>query len=85
MSKIVKTNITLMLANDITIEKLDELIEGFDEREIIYPENYDINLENIPCIIYRRQGNYKKPDWAEKLKKTVGIDISDKLHNTLWY
>lgn len=72
-----------MLANDITIEKLDELIEGFDEREIIYPENYDINLENIPCIIYRRQGNYKKPDWAEKLKKTVGIDISDKLHNTL--
>ena len=83
MSKIVKTNITLMLANDITIEKLDELIEGFDEREIIYPENYDINLENIPCIIYRRQGNYKKPDWVEKLKKTVGIDISDKLHNTL--
>ena len=23
-----------MLANDITIEKLDELLEGFDEREI---------------------------------------------------
>lgn len=83
MTKTVKTNITLMLADNITMNNLSDLIEGFDKKRIIYPKNYEEGLENSPCIIYKRQGEYKKPDWAEKLKKTTGIDIADKLLNSL--
>ena len=60
MTKTVKTNITLMLADNITMNNLSDLIEGFDKKRIIYPENYEEGLENSPCIIYKRQGEYKK-------------------------
>lgn len=83
MSKVVKTNVTLMLANDVTLRNLSDVIEEFDESKIIYPENYNTYLDNASCVIYRRQGNYKKPDWAEKLRKTTGIDIANKLLDTL--
>lgn len=72
-----------MMADNVTMQNLGDLIEDFDETKIIYPENYGSNLNNISCVVYRRQGNYKKPDWAEKLRKTTGIDISNKLLDTL--
>ena len=72
-----------MMADNVTLQNLSDLIEEFDETKIIYPGSYDNNLDNVSCVIYRRQGNYKKPDWAERLRKTTGIDIADKLLDTL--
>ena len=51
-----------MMADNVTMQNLGDLIEDFDETKIIYPENYGSNLNNISCVVYRRQGNYKKPD-----------------------
>lgn len=71
-------NLTLMLAEDVTMSNLKDLIKDFDSRNIIYPKGAAKKLNQVPCVVYKRKGPSQKPEWSERLKK-MGIDISEHL------
>lgn len=84
MSKNMRVNLTLMLADNISFENIEDLIDNFDSHKVIYPENFDSqNISELDCLVYKRQGFSKTPDWAEKLYKATDIDISEKLSQTI--
>ena len=73
-----------MLANDITFENISDLIEDFDIRKVIYPKQCQPNnITEQECLIYKRRGESKVPEWASRLYKTTGIDIKENLLNTV--